>query len=251
MRVRRFSHAQRHLTRLQFVAPRVHNTQVPNPDSAIATDLSADAHLAECVQTIAQFSGVSCPSSPDQRASAECALSELYDCTLQRVHSLVRRFVHDADAAQEVTEDVFYQAWTQAARFDASRGSVTTWLFAMARGRAIDAWRKSSAQLVSFDSDAADDAATQIRGGNSPCDLLAAADEQHALHAALAQLSPLARQMLSLAFFQGLTHGEISVHMDTPLGTVKTIIRRALLTMRESLRLTLRDDLPISLVMED
>jgi RNA polymerase sigma factor (sigma-70 family) len=251
MLVRRLSHAQRHPTRLQFVAPRVHNTRVTNPDSIPAADLSADAHLAVCVQTMAQFSGVSCSASPDQRASAERALSELYDCTVQRVHALVRRFVHDASAAQEVTEDVFYQAWTQAARFDPTRGSVTTWLFAMARGRALDAWRRSSAQLVSFDSDAADNAAALVRDYNSPCDLLAAADHRHALHAALAQLSPLARQMLSLAFFQGLTHSEISAHMRTPLGTVKTTIRRALLTMRESLRLSLRDDLPISLVMED
>jgi RNA polymerase sigma factor (sigma-70 family) len=251
MRVRRFSHAQLHLTRLQFVAPRVHNTRVTNPESIPAADHSADAHLAVCVQTMAQFSGLSCQANPDHRASAERALSELYDCTVQRVHGLVRRFVHDAGTAQEVTEDVYYQAWTQAARFDASRGSVTTWLFAMARGRAIDAWRKSSAQLVSFDSDAADNAAARMPGGNSPCDLLAAVDEEHALHAALAQLSPVARQMLSLAFFQGLTHSEISAHMCTPLGTVKTTIRRALLTMRESLRLNSRDDLPISLVMED
>jgi RNA polymerase sigma-70 factor, ECF subfamily len=200
---------------------------------------------------MAQFSGVSSQTNPDHRASAERALSELYDCTVQRVHGLVCRFVQDAGIAQEVTEDVFYQAWTQAARFDATRGSVTTWLFAMARSHAIDAWRRSSAQLVSFDSDAADYAAAQMRGDNSPCDLLAAADHQHAVHAALAQLSPLARQMLSLAFFQGLTHSEISAHMRTPLGTVKTTIRRALQTMRESLRLSLRDDLPISLVMED
>jgi RNA polymerase sigma factor (sigma-70 family) len=251
MYVRRFNHAHRRLTRLQLVAPRVHNTQVIHPDSATATDISADAHLAVCLQTMAQFSGINSQTSPDQRATAERALSELYDCTVQRVHSLVRRFVHDAGAAQEVTEDVFYQAWTQAARFDATRGSVITWLFAMARGRAIDAWRKTSAQLVSFDSDAADDATAQMRGGDTPCDLLAAADEQHAVHCALAQLSPSARQMLSLAFFQGLTHSEISAHMHAPLGTVKTTIRRALLTMRESLRLSLRDDLPISLVMED
>ena len=60
-------------------------------------------------------------------------------------------------------------------------------------------------------------------------------DERHHLHAALARLEPLPRQLLALAFFRGLTHDEIASHSGLALGTVKSHIRRALVRLREQL----------------
>jgi RNA polymerase sigma factor (sigma-70 family) len=233
-----------------------HNTRVSQPTTMYSTNTAAEAQLLSYVQAMADCVGA--PSAvandkcaPAQRAQAERAMGQLYDHTVQRVHALVRRFVHEDSAAQEVTEDVFYQAWLQSPRFDATRGSVMAWLLTMARSRALDAWRKHSAQWVSFDSDTADALLAHTSAPGTPFDLLAAIDTRHALHAALAEVSPSARQMISLAFFQGLTQQEISEHLHTPLGTVKTTLRRALVSLREHLQTTLQADMPAGLLVED
>jgi RNA polymerase sigma factor (sigma-70 family) len=207
---------------------------------------ASDAYLAQCVQLMSQ-----CAEHGVQRASAEQAFSVLYDHCVQRVHALVRRFVHDDAVAQEVTEDVFWAAWTHAPHFDAQRGTVLGWLLTMARSKALDAWRQHAAHLVHVDSHTSDEGLDQAGADDTPVDLLAAADRQHALHTALAQVSPTARQMLNLAFFQGLTHHEISVHLHLPLGTVKTTIRRALLSLRTSLQSSLGADMPAGLSTQE
>lgn len=233
-----------------------HNTRVSQPTTMYRTDTAAEALLLSCVQAMADCVGASTDVAHGQRAQAERAqaeraLAQLYDQSVQRVHALVRRFVHEDSAAQEITEDVFYQAWLQSPRFDASRGSVMAWLLTMARSRALDAWRKHSAQLVSFDSHAADEALAHTTALDTPHDLLAATDTRHALHAALAEVSPIARQMISLAFFQGLTQQEISAHLHAPLGTVKTTLRRALISLRDHLQNSLQADMPAGLSVEE
>lgn len=234
----------------------VHNWCVNTEEVITRTDTAAQAQLALWVQAMALGVGAGAagafdPHAPARRAQAERAMGHLYDHTVQRVHALVRRFVHEDSAAQEVTEDVFYQAWLQSPRFDATRGSVMAWLLTMARSRGLDAWRKHSAQLVSFDSDAADELLAHTSAPGTPFDLLAATDTRDALHAALVEVSPTARQMISLAFFQGLTQRDISEHMHTPLGTVKSTLRRALISLREHLQTTLQADMPAGLLVED
>lgn len=169
-------------------------------------------------------------------ADAQTALSDLYDSTVQRVHSLVRRFVSDDSAAQDVTQEVFFQAWKQAARFDAKRGAAMAWLLNLTRSRALDAWRKQSSSPVLISSDVADAASAHWSGSAQPADLIEACDTQHHLHAALQQLPASTRHMIGLAFFQDMTHAEISTHLGMPLGTVKSTVRRALLSLREHLQ---------------
>jgi RNA polymerase sigma factor (sigma-70 family) len=230
----------------------VHNCSVNTEEVMTRSDTAAQAQLALWVQAMALCVAAGAADVPaQQRVQAERALGQLYDHTVQRVHALVRRFVHEDSAAQEVTEDVFYQAWLQSPRFDSARGSVMAWLLTMARSRALDAWRKHSAQLVSFDSDTADELLARTSAPGTPFDLLAATDTRDALHAALAEVPASARQMISLAFFQGLTQQEISEHMQAPLGTVKTTLRRALISLREHLQTTLQTDMPVGLMVED
>jgi RNA polymerase sigma factor (sigma-70 family) len=166
---------------------------------------------------------------------SEQALAQLYAHTIDRVHSVVRRFIRDEALVEEVCADVFYQAWVQAQRFDTSRGPVMAWLLNTARSRALDAWRKQSVNPVVADDDLVEQAQAWIHARSSAeCyeDLRLA----QAVHQALKQVSPAARQMIALAFFQGLTHSEISAHLAVPLGTVKTTIRRALLSLRDALQ---------------
>jgi RNA polymerase sigma factor (sigma-70 family) len=195
-----------------------------------------DKHLKQCVQTIAQHLLSKDLAKQSSRVSAELAFSELYDATVQRVFFLVRRFIRDEGRAQEITADVFHQAWVQASRFDKNRGSVVAWLLIMARSKSLDACRQQAANRVTFDNEITEAALAEICHYETPLDVLLSVDRNTSLHLALEKIAPSARQMIGLAFYQGLTHREISEHMKMPLGTVKTVIRRALRDLREDLR---------------
>jgi RNA polymerase sigma-70 factor, ECF subfamily len=164
------------------------------------------------------------------------AMAQLYDTSIGRVYSLVRRFLPDDASAQDVTQEVYLQAWQQASRYNAQRGAAMGWLLNIARSRALDAWRKLSSNPVLANSDLAAEYAAHWLHIQQPADFLEAADTQSLLHTALQQLPATTRQMLSLAFFHDMTHAEISTHLHMPLGTVKSTLRRALLALREPLQ---------------
>lgn len=160
----------------------------------------------------------------------EDALARFYDETVSRVYGLALRITSRADAAEEVTADVYMQVWNQAQRFDQGRGSVLAWLLTICRSRAIDHLRRADeAESWAEPPEAAGSAA------DDPQDLLLAMESGRAVTTALEALPPLQRQLLSLAFFRGLTHEEIAAHFRLPLGTVKTHIRKALAELRKSL----------------
>jgi RNA polymerase sigma factor (sigma-70 family) len=163
------------------------------------------------------------------------ALSELYDASIARVFSLVRRFVGSDAAAEDVTQEVYLQAWQQATRFDAQRGAVMAWLLNLARSRALDAWRKTASGAVIMDGSMADDASATQSSAVQPADFLEATEVRSRLHGAIAELPAATRQMLSLAFFHDMTHQDISAHLHMPLGTVKSTVRRTLMHLREHL----------------
>lgn len=163
----------------------------------------------------------------------EAALAALYDRLVHRVHGLVRRIVRNAQVAEEVTEDVFFQVWRQAERFDPARGRPLGWILSIARTRSLDSLRRADPAVLHPEPEVLSD--SQQLASDAPHDLLDALQESTLLHAALATLTPLPRQLLALAFFSGLTHEEIAVHCDLPLGTVKSHIRRALLALRDTL----------------
>jgi RNA polymerase sigma-70 factor (ECF subfamily) len=163
----------------------------------------------------------------------EQALMALYDATLSRVYGLVLRLVRRSQLAEEVAEEVFFQVWRQAPRFDAERGRPLTWLLGMARSRAIDAIRREAR----FEHDELNEEATATAApvSESGDELLAVAQGHAQLHRALLLLKPQPRQLVALAFFNGLSHEEIASQTHLPLGTVKSQIRRALITLRETL----------------
>jgi RNA polymerase sigma-70 factor (ECF subfamily) len=164
----------------------------------------------------------------------ERALLALYEATLSRVYGLVLRLVRRSQLAEEVAEDVYFQVWRQAPRFDPARGRPLTWLLGMARSRAIDAIRREARfQHETLDDDATAPASAPV--GESGDELLAVAQGHAELHRALLLLKPQPRQLVALAFFNGLSHEEIASQTRLPLGTVKSQIRRALITLREAL----------------
>lgn len=162
----------------------------------------------------------------------EQALADLYETLSGRVYALVLQIVRAPPLAQEVVGDTFWQVWRQAPRFDAERGSALTWVLTIARSRALDALRRRRPE-ESLDDDAA--AARSDEGSGDPGNLLAAAESGSHLHRALAEIDPVPRQLVALAYFRGWTHDEIANHTGIPLGTVKSHIRRALIRLRETL----------------
>lgn len=178
-----------------------------------------DATLTALIQRIVQ---------QDQRA-----LEALYDATCRRVYGLVLRITQRSALAEEAVEDTFWQVWRQAPRYDAARGRPVTWLLAMARSRAIDALRRD--ERFQHDELPEEGVAESEDAAPPPQDLLDATRDCSALHAALAGLDARARQLVSLAFFRGLTHDEIAAQEGLPLGTVKSLIRRSLQQLRRHL----------------
>jgi RNA polymerase sigma factor (sigma-70 family) len=190
-----------------------------------------------------------CPPTPDDAQLAglvlrvcdqhESSLARLYEVSSGRVYGLVLRIVRVAALAEEVVEDVYWQVWREAPRFDAERGRVMAWLLAIARSRAIDALRRNQrvrASEVAIDDDDMLDALAEGREhGDDPQDLLGAAQHHAKLHALLAALEPLPRQLISLAFLRGCTHDEIAEQTGLALGTVKSHIRRTLALLRNQL----------------
>jgi RNA polymerase sigma-70 factor (ECF subfamily) len=161
------------------------------------------------------------------------AVAELYDRHARPIYSLALRILGDATEAEDIVQEVFSQAWKQAARYSASRGAVAAWLMTLARSRAIDRLRAKRARP----GDVSDErVAGQLLDAGPPADSLVLSSEQVArVRAALDELPLLQRAAIELAYYEGLTHAEIADRLEQPLGTVKTRIRLAMLKLRDVL----------------
>jgi RNA polymerase sigma factor (sigma-70 family) len=155
----------------------------------------------------------------------ERALERLYDLTFGKAYALALRIVRNAESAEEVVEDTYWQAWREASRFDPSRGRALTWLLTICRSRALDALRRRDPAEVTADPESLQPEA--LAENADPPDLLDAIERSSAIHDAVAKLKPQARQLVALAFFRGLTHQEIADACNMPLGTVKVTLFRA------------------------
>ncbi len=161
------------------------------------------------------------------------ALAELYDRHGRLVFSLALRILRDQSDAEDIVQDVFSQAWRQAARYESSRGNVIAWLLNLTRSRAIDRLRGRRARP---DTAAGDPATLELPDRSQPVDeQIALSTEAARIRAAVDELSVLQRVAIELAFYEGLTHVEIAERLELPLGTVKTRIRQGLLKLRERL----------------
>lgn len=163
-------------------------------------------------------------------AGDELALEEFYEATLNRAYAVAIRIVRDEAIAEDVVTDVYYQAWTQASRYDVDRGRPITWLLTMCRSRALDRVRKkdSAEQLVGRGSETPDES-------SQPEELLESLEVNSQIHTLMATLSQAQRDTVALAFFRDLSHQQIANYLDLPLGTVKSHIRRALQELRPAL----------------
>ncbi len=172
------------------------------------------------------------------KAGDEHALGELFDLVAPWILGLALHILHDEDEAEDVVGDVFVQVWRHIDQHDAGRGPLVPWILSIARNRSLDAlrrrrrWRRKSTHL--------EQAQEMEGGGSAPAAPHEAAvpgwPVHREVHAALAALSEEQRRVVTLSYFEGLSHREIAQRLHLPLGTVKTRLRMAHQTLTEGLR---------------
>jgi RNA polymerase sigma-70 factor, ECF subfamily len=161
----------------------------------------------------------------------EAALAILYDRWSQAVYSLIAHLLKDADGAEDVVEETFWQVWQRASSYDASRGTVRTWILTIGRSRALDRVRSRKRNREDFTTDL-----TLVRDPRSdPAQEAEGAERRQLVYSALSELPEEQRRALELAYFRGLTQAEISEFLGEPLGTIKTRMRLGMQKLRDRL----------------
>lgn len=164
----------------------------------------------------------------------QAALASLYDETSSMVFGLAVKILRDESTAEDVTIDVYMQAFRQASSYDPGRGSALAWLLTLTRSRAIDRLRSDASRrlreapletIEAMPAPAADPAESTLAG-----------ESRRVVLAALAALTPDQRQAIELAYYTGMSHSEIAAALGQPLGTIKTRIRAGMLALRDGLR---------------
>lgn len=166
-------------------------------------------------------------------AGDQAGLADVYDRHAAAVYSLALRVVRRPEDAEDVTQQVFTQAWQSAGRYDHARGAVAAWLLMMARTRAIDCLRRRGA-AHDGGSDEARLAAIPDPGPSVEY-IVATREQVERARTALNDLPQPQREALELAYYGGLTHSEIAVRTSAPLGTVKTRVRSGLQAVRTAM----------------
>jgi RNA polymerase sigma-70 factor (ECF subfamily) len=170
------------------------------------------------------------------------ALAELYDRFAPTLLALARRILDNHADAEEVLQEVFVQVWNRSERYDPARSSVSTWLVLIARSRAID--RLRSRKVVERTHEAGGQAASGAGEGYASPEALENVfiQERHErVRHEMAALPAEQRQVLEMAFYQGLTQSEIAAKAGLPLGTVKTRTLLAMKKLRNALRQEIRE----------
>ena len=165
----------------------------------------------------------------------EAAFAALYDLAAPAVFGLARRVVRDPAQSEEVTQEVLLEVWRTASRFDARRGSASTWLMTVAHRRAVDRVRSATAAAereLRATSTLTEGAAT---GYDVVAEEVEARLDAQRVRRCLDSLTDLQRESVTLAYYGGYTHREVADLLGAPLGTVKTRMRDGQIRLRDCL----------------
>ena len=157
---------------------------------------------------------------------------QLYRATSAQLYGLVLRIVKNHDSANEVLQEAYVKIWKRAGDFRADKAKPMTWLGAIARNQAIDLLRRSANQPKGGPAEELDWVADEAPGPEAQTDQTW---QNRALRQCLQQLEGEQQQAVLLAYFRGMTHEELADHMQRPLGTVKSWLRRGLQRLKKCL----------------
>lgn len=161
-------------------------------------------------------------------AGDRAALRRLYQATSAKLFGVVLRILSDREESEDVLQDVYVTIWRRADRYEAGLASVMTWLSTIARNRAIDRLRARGPLAYAEQVEE-----MEIADGQPGAEaLLAAAQDAGRLHGCLGELDDRTQTVIRTAFFEGVTYEALAARMDTPLGTVKSWIRRGLMRLK-------------------
>ena len=161
------------------------------------------------------------------------AMAELYDRYGKLTYSLIYRVVRNEGVAEDLVQEAFLRVWNRMAAFDAEKGALGPWILTVARNRAIDYLRSLDGRLSagSVELDKLEQPKTFERASDRALEI----DRARALAGAFKKLSDHQRQVIEMAYYEGLSQTEMAERMKQPLGTVKTWVRSALQALREEL----------------
>jgi RNA polymerase sigma factor (sigma-70 family) len=161
----------------------------------------------------------------------KAALRRLFEAEAPRMIGVAERILRRRALAEEATQDAFVLVWRRAESFDAALGSGRTWLYTILRNRALNILRSESRTDLTDETQRLDGASED----DDPETVTIKLGEASRLRACLERLEPLRRNAIVLAYTKGLSHGEVAGRLNLPLGTIKSWIRRGMMSLKECL----------------
>jgi RNA polymerase sigma-70 factor (ECF subfamily) len=163
------------------------------------------------------------------------AFAQLYDLMAPRVYGLIRRVLRNPAQSEEVTQEVMVEIWRTATRYDADRGSPTSWILTMAHRRAIDRVRSEQS---STDREQAVAAASSTTEYDEVAETVTTKLEVEQVRHCLGSLTELQRESVTLAYYGGYSYREVAELLDAKLATIKARMRDGLIRLRDCLGVT-------------
>jgi len=165
----------------------------------------------------------------------EAAFRKLYDAASPHLFALLLRMLKDRTRAEEALQDVFVRIWQKADTYSSDRGKPLTWLLTIARYRALDLLRRQRPEDAMPDDPDLEAMLLVDEDGRGPGAETETREAIEAVRVCMERLQDEQRRSVLMAYYEGLTHSELADRLKTPIGTVKSWIRRGLLRLRECL----------------
>ncbi|HEY8622320.1 MAG TPA: sigma-70 family RNA polymerase sigma factor [Casimicrobiaceae bacterium] len=154
------------------------------------------------------------------------AFAELYRQTSSHLYAVALRILRESGAAEEVLQESYVNIWHHAGSYVAAKSQPLTWLTSIVRNRCLDQMRRREVDTVTIDDEEQGMMLADDRP--NPMEMLLSSADALAVKSCVEGLEAGQKQAIALAFYQGLSHSELALHLRQPLGTVKSWVRRGL-----------------------